>query len=75
MASKNVDRVAVNDFVASAKMNETSFSRAGDVLGERTLKAEQDLDNRFAANRDYLKRVDDTRGSPGVRRKQMSAPR
>jgi hypothetical protein len=41
MASKNVDRLAVNDFVASAKMNETSFSRAGgDVLGERTLKAE-----------------------------------
>ena len=42
MASKtSVDKNAVNDFVASAKMNETTFSRTGgDVLGERTLRAE-----------------------------------
>lgn len=41
MSSKALDREAVNDFVASAKMNETTFSRSGigNTMDDRVLKA------------------------------------
>ena len=77
MTSKgSLDRSAVNDFVASAKMNETTFSRAGgDVLQDRIIRGQDEIDERFGKNRNYMDKYDKGYGSPGVRRRVTSAPK
>ena len=51
-----LDKIAIDNFVSSAKMGDTSFSRAGvlDATGARIAGAEEEFDNRVGKVDKYL---------------------